>query len=183
MAAAIDLIDARGFAAASVDRIAQEAGTIKGTVLYHFKTKDAICAAVIAELYTRGAAFRAERQRDTESVRERLAHYLRTNLEFIQLHAVHVRAVQRILENAPGHREHIPDLLTPLAELLRDGQRAGEFARFDPVIAAAAIRALVDASAQYLANGGDTDIDHFFTEVMHFVDRATRAPATGNGEL
>ncbi len=175
VAAAIAVIDAEGFATASVDRIARQAGTIKGTVLYHFKTKDAICEAVVAALYAEGASFMTRRKQDVESARERLTTYLRSNLEFIDAHATHVRAVQRIIENAPHHRDHIPDSVASLSELLAAGQHSGEFARFDPSIAAGAIRAIIDASAYHLANGNnvDVDVDHFFSEIMQFIERAT----------
>jgi TetR/AcrR family transcriptional regulator len=173
VSAAIAVIDAKGFAAASVDRIALQAGTVKGTVLYHFKTKDAICAAVVAALYAQGASFMADRTQDTGPAGERLSIRLRSNLEFICAHVTHVRAVQRIIENAPQHRERIPDLVEPLSELLAAGQLSGEFAEFDPVIAAAAIRAIIDASAYHLANASDADVDHIFSEIIQFVGRAT----------
>ncbi|MEC3919235.1 TetR/AcrR family transcriptional regulator [Nocardia sp. CDC160] len=173
VAAAISVIDSDGFAAASVDRIASEAGTIKGTALYHFKTKDAICEAVIAALYEQGGSFMTSRLQDTESVGTRLATDLRSNLEFICAHAAHVRAVQRIIENSPQHRDHVPDSITPLSELLTAGQRSGEFTLFDPLIVAGAIRALIDASAYHLANSNDVDVDHFVSEIMQFVERAT----------
>ncbi|RDI66947.1 TetR/AcrR family transcriptional regulator [Nocardia pseudobrasiliensis] len=173
VAAAIAVIDNEGFAAASVDRIARQAGAIKGTVLYHFKTKDAICEAVVTALYAEGAAFKARHAQNTGPASERLARSLRSNLEFICTHATHVRAVQRIIENAPHHRDRIPDLVEPLSHLLAEGQRSGEFARFDPLIVAAAIRAIIDASAYYLANSDDVDIDHIFSEVVQFIQRAT----------
>ncbi len=179
MAAAVAVIDGDGFAVASVDRIARQAGTIKGTVLYHFKTKDAICEAVIAALYERGGSFMTDRLQGVESVRTRLATYLRSNLEFICAHAAHVRAVQRIIENAPRHRDRIPDSVRPLSELLAEGQRTGEFVQFDPVIAAGAIRAIIDASAHYLANYSEVDVDQFFSEILQFVERATAGTHTG----
>jgi AcrR family transcriptional regulator len=58
---AIRVIVRDGLAAASVERIAGEAGTSKGTALYHFGDKEAILAAVVAELYTKGRAAMTER--------------------------------------------------------------------------------------------------------------------------
>ncbi|NKY88152.1 TetR/AcrR family transcriptional regulator [Nocardia veterana] len=173
VAAAIVVIDTEGFAAASVDRIARQADTIKGTVLYHFGTKDGICAAVVDALYAQGAAFMAQRTPDTGPAGERLTARLRANLEFIRAHAAHIRAVQRILENAPHHRARVPDLVEPLAELLAAGQRSGEFAAFDSLVAAAAIRAIVDATASYLAHTDAADIDHLLSEIVRFIERAT----------
>jgi TetR/AcrR family transcriptional regulator len=45
IAATIGLVAARGYAAASLSQIAQAAGVTKGTVVYHFASKDAVLAA------------------------------------------------------------------------------------------------------------------------------------------
>ncbi|RFU42790.1 TetR/AcrR family transcriptional regulator [Actinomadura logoneensis] len=45
--AAIELIAERGFAAASVDRIAERAGVAKGTVYYNFGSKNALFTALL----------------------------------------------------------------------------------------------------------------------------------------
>ena len=50
IAAAIAVIGRDGYAVASIERIAQQAQTSKGTVLYHFGTKAAVCDAVVASL-------------------------------------------------------------------------------------------------------------------------------------
>src|SRR5215470_6669436 len=83
VAAAIGVIHRDGYAAASIERIAKEAATSKSTVLYHFKTKEAINAAVVRLLFDNGAAYMTERILAEESRRERLRAYLSSNLRFI----------------------------------------------------------------------------------------------------
>ncbi|MCP2335107.1 TetR/AcrR family transcriptional regulator [Actinomadura rupiterrae] len=57
--AAIELIAERGFAAASVDRIAERAGVAKGTVYYNFGSKNAMFTALLEYGVERfGAALR-----------------------------------------------------------------------------------------------------------------------------
>jgi AcrR family transcriptional regulator len=76
--------DREGYAAASIERIAKEAGTSKSTVLYHFKTKEAINRSVGQLLSENGAAYMTERIMAVDSSRERLqAHYLSSNLRFV----------------------------------------------------------------------------------------------------
>src|SRR5215467_12079979 len=93
--AAIAVLDRDGFAAASIDRIAMEAGTSKGTVLYHFKTKEAMYESVVAALYEAGAAYMTERILAAPGFRPKLHAYLNSNLQFIADNAAHVRAVHR----------------------------------------------------------------------------------------
>jgi AcrR family transcriptional regulator len=76
--------DREGYAAASIERIAKEAGTSKSTVLYYFKSKEAINRSVGQLLSENGAAYMTERIMAVDSSRERLqAHYLSSNLRFV----------------------------------------------------------------------------------------------------
>ncbi|BCK56155.1 hypothetical protein NWFMUON74_39270 [Nocardia wallacei] len=63
--------------------------------------------------------------------------------------------------------------------MLAAGQRSGEFAAFDPVVAAAAVRAIVDATASYLAHTDAADIDHLLSEIVRFIERATASTRDG----
>src|SRR3954454_13216427 len=99
VAAAIAVLNGEGYAATSIDRIAKAADASKGTVLYHFKSKEALDEAVVRLLYDNGAAYMADRVRVETSYRDRLRAYLSANLRFIAENAAHVKAVHRILEN------------------------------------------------------------------------------------
>lgn len=60
LAAAVRVLSADPGGAATVDRVAGEAGCAKGLVHYHFKTKDALFAAAAAQIWAeRGKAWRA----------------------------------------------------------------------------------------------------------------------------
>lgn len=170
--AAIAVLSDEGYATASIERIAKVAGASKGTVLYHFKTKEAVDEAVVRLLYDNGAAFMAERITAVESARDRLRAHLSSNLRFIAENTAHVRAVQRILQNT-GFRIEVPDGVAPLRDLLRSGQRSGEFGDFDPHLMAMAARALVDASSFHFTAHPDLDVEHYIAEAVQLFDKAT----------
>ncbi|SCW76594.1 transcriptional regulator, TetR family [Paenibacillus tianmuensis] len=172
VSAAIIVINREGCAAASVDRIAKEAETSKSTVLYHFKTKEAIYDEVVTTLYQTGAAFMTERIMAVETCRDKLCAYLSSNLHFIAEHAAHVNAVHRIIENG-GLKNDGTDAITPLATLLSSGQKAGEFGSFDPVVMALAIRSVVDGASFYFTTHPDLDLEHYINEAIQLFDKAT----------
>lgn len=171
VAAAITVIDRDGYAAASIERIAKEAATSKSTVLYHFKTKEAINEAVVRLLFDNGAAYMTERIMAVASRRDRLRTYLSSNLRFIADNAAHVNAVHRIVQNSGF--DVGADAVSPLRQLLVAGQEAGEFGSFDPEVMALAIRAIVDAASFYFTAHPDLDIDHYIAEAVQLFDRAT----------
>jgi AcrR family transcriptional regulator len=171
--AAVEVINADGYAAASVERIARRAGTSKGTVLYHFGSKRGIDEAVVAALYDAGATLMAEQLRAAGTSREKIRTYLDANLRFVADHVAHVAAVQRIFLGAGPVGELDDDATGPLARILADGQAAGELDDFDPELMALAIRAVVDRAAFRLVERPDTDLDHYVTETVRLFDAAT----------
>jgi AcrR family transcriptional regulator len=170
--AAIAVLNSEGYAAASIDRIARAAAASKGTVLYHFKTKEAVNEAVVRLLYDNGAAYMTERITAVESYRDRLRAYLSSNLRFIADNAAHVNAVHRILENA-GSGIEVPDGVAPLRHLLASGQQHGEFGQFDPEVMALAIRAIVDAASFHFTAHLELDTEHYITQTVQLFEKAT----------
>jgi AcrR family transcriptional regulator len=165
-------MDRDGYAAASVERIAKQAATSKSTVLYHFKSKEAINQAVVRLLYDNGAAYMTERIMAADSSRERLRAYLASNLRFIAENATHVKAVHRILENA-GFQVDAADAVRGLQRLLTAGQEGGEFGSFDPEVMALAIRAVVDGASFHFTAHPDLDVDHYIDQAVQLFDKAT----------
>jgi AcrR family transcriptional regulator len=170
--AAIEILDAEGYAAASVDRIAKAAGTSKGTVLYHFKTKEAIYQEVVAALFRSGAAYMTEQVMAAPGYRGKLRAYLGSNLRFIADHTAHVNAVHRIQENLGPPSENA-GAVEPLTRLLASGQQSGEFGSFDAEVMALAIRAIVDGASFYFTANPGLDVDHFIDQATQIFDKAT----------
>jgi AcrR family transcriptional regulator len=173
IAAAVVVIDRDGYAAASIDKIAKEAGTSKGTVLYHFKTKEAVNAAVVRALFEQGGAYMTRHIMAVEGHRDMLRAYLASNLRFIAEHAAHVNAVHRIHDNV-GQLIDGGEAVAPLQRLLAAGQTAGAFGAFDPEVLALSIRALVDAASYFFTAHPDVDVEHYIDEVVQLFDRGTR---------
>jgi AcrR family transcriptional regulator len=173
IAAAIAVIDRDGYAAASIDKIAREAGTSKGTVLYHFKTKEAVNEAVVSLLFESGAAYMTRHIRAADNRRDKLRAYLTSNFRFIAEHAAHVNAVHRIQENA-GIQVDGHEAVAPLRQLLAAGQESGEFGAFDPEVMALAIRAIVDGASFHFTAHPDIDIEHYIDEAVQLFDKATK---------
>lgn len=110
-----------------------------------------------------------------------LRAYLEANLTFI---AAHPRDVSAVVEVVGNHRDTDGELvfdaaresttLTPLMQLFRDGQSAGEFREFDPRVMAIAVRRVVDGfSREYLAHP-EMDVAAFTAEVVALFEHATR---------
>jgi AcrR family transcriptional regulator len=171
LAAAITVLDREGVTAASVDRIAKEARTSKGTVLYHFKTKEAIYQAVVEALFREGGAYMTERIMAVPSRPGKLREYLASNLRFIAEHREHVSAVHKI-QDGYGTGDH-PDAVSPLTQLLISGQTAGEFGVFDATMMALAIRAVVDGASYYYGAHPELDTEHSIREVIQLFEKAT----------
>jgi AcrR family transcriptional regulator len=170
--AAVTVLDRDGFAAASIDRIAAEAATSKGTVLYHFKTKEGMYESVVAALYEAGTAYMTERILAAPTFRGKLRAYLSSNLTFIAANAAHVRAVHRIIQGT-GVQIDDPTAVSGTRTLLAAGQAAGEFGRFDPEVMALTIRAIVDGASFHFTEHADLDIAHYIDEVVQLFDKAT----------
>lgn len=173
VAAAIRVIVRDGLAAASVERIAVEAGTSKGTALYHFGGKDAILAAVVADLYVEGRVSMTERVEAEPSVPRRLRAYVESNLRFVAEHGDHVIAAQRIV-NVAGV-EAPEDGVAELRLMLDAGQHEGTLPPFDAEVAARTIRITIDAVSYYLPEVDASRIDHLIGEMVAFILRSIGA--------
>ena len=159
-----------------MERIAVEAGTSKGTALYHFANKEEIYAGVINTLFDAGRAYMVEHILAATTPRERFVAYVESNLRFIVDNVEHVVATQRIAQHLGD--VDLDEAIPPLRELLAAGQQDGSFADFDTDIVAHAIRALIDAAAFYLTDHLDLDGDQFVAEGVALMLRTVGATGT-----
>jgi AcrR family transcriptional regulator len=169
--AAIAVLSQGGFAAASVERIAREAATSKGTVLYHFGSKEGVLEEVVRALYEEGGAHMTKRIMAASGARARLHAYLDSNLRFIASRPRHITAVHRILENQSTDAED--DTVGPLRAMLTAGQESGELGTFDAEVVALMIRAIMDGASFYFSAHPNLDLDRHIAEVIRVFDCAT----------
>ena len=169
--ATIIVLDQEGFAAASVERIAQVARATKSTVLYHFDTKDAIYHEVVRILLEQAQAALTKTRDPASPAAEQLRTYLDLHLRFIAVHAAHVNAVRQILMNQSADYQ-LPDSTTEIRQILTNGQVFREFGEFDADVMAMVIRSIIDG---FSAHWGDAaTLDHRIDEIVALFARATK---------
>lgn len=176
--AAIDTIAELGYGNASFARIAKRAGISSTRLIsYHFDDKAELVRAVVGAVLTEAAEHMGKRLRAASGRVELLTAYIESNLEFIAEHPTAIRAVVEIAAAArtedgtplvrPGD---VDDPIARLAAMFREGQDAGEFRVFDPVVMAVTLRAAIDAAA----NTPDLDPHAYAAELVALFTHAVR---------
>jgi len=188
VAAAIDTIAELGYAQASFAQIARRAGlSSTGLISYHFASKDELIEQVVEEVVTAGAAFTAPRIEAAVGAGRKLRAYVEDNLEFMASHPAHIVAVAQVFSALPPDRSgQAPPYaawhelgIAHLEEMLREGQRAGEFGRFSARVMAITIRAAIDAVGYRLAGDPEMDLRADARELSALFARATASSGTG----
>ncbi|AWH92487.1 TetR/AcrR family transcriptional regulator [Dietzia lutea] len=148
--ATIDLVAARGHAAASLSRIAAAAGVAKGTVIYHFVSRDAVLDAaydhVLALLIEQVAA-----QVEDADPSRAPAVYVRAMIAHLSAHPAHARTLEQagLAAAASGEPSRPPgrSRWEPLAQLIGEATSSSDPAPGPSDIRTAAILAggMIDA--------------------------------------
>lgn len=137
IAAATELFADRGFGGASVQDIADAAGTHKTTVLYHFATKEALYEAVLDEALGRIAAVMQEFLAG-ELNRPRVAYLLDQIHAFFAEHLALPRLLQReLLESANPDaylQRFVEPIYMPALRSLEEARAAGRMRDVDPAL-------------------------------------------------
>ncbi|WP_262840546.1 TetR/AcrR family transcriptional regulator [Sphaerisporangium corydalis] len=172
--ATIEVLAERGYTGTTFDAICGHAGlSSKRLISYHFASKDELLADVVAKVLTDAAAYMHPRIVAAGGPREKLATYIRSNVEFIAANPVQIRAVQQIAFNSAPAPDGSDDMaLALLAELFEQGRRAGEFRDFDARLMAMSLRATIDTVAARLLAGLDATVAA--EELVTTFDLATR---------
>ena len=178
---AIDTIAELGFANASVDQIAKRVGVSKGVITYHFPNKDEIVDAVVKKVTAAGRAYMEPRIMAETSATGRLQAYIVSDLEFIDANRKALIALVEIAmsaRRADGNlvigAEMLAGRVASLEELLRAGQRAGEFRRFNTRVMALTIIQAIDGVPPLLARRLDLDVRLHAKELATMFALATR---------
>jgi TetR/AcrR family fatty acid metabolism transcriptional regulator len=178
---AIDTIAELGFAKASVDQIAQRAGVSKGVITYHFPNKEEIVDGIVETVGTAGRAYVMPRIVAETTAAGRLRAYIEAHLEFFDAYRKPLIALVEIAmsaRRADGRLVIGPDSLArraaDLEELLRAGQRSGEFRRFNTRVMALTILHVLDGVPPMLARGPRLDVKLHARELATIFALATR---------
>lgn len=185
VAATIEAIAELGYRQASFARIAERAGLSSTRLIsYHFDGKDDLIRAVVADVYTRIGGFMAQRMAGCPDARTALLTYISSLIEFIAANRAAMQALGSIfLEHRfeDGGRSYESaderDVLGHIEEILRAGQRSGEFRDFDAFVMAATVQRSIDGLPFLLQTRPDLDLGLCARELSTLFDHATRAEA------
>jgi AcrR family transcriptional regulator len=176
--AAIATIADVGFRNASFAQIARRAGlSSTGLISYHFRSRGELILQVVEQVVAAIGTHMARRLGSVASPAAALRTYIEGNVEFIGAHRQQMKALLEIFLN--GGFDYGPEMdqavISPIEQILRDGQRAGEFRSFDPKVMATLVQRAVDGLPFLLAAEPDLDVQAYGTEVATTFDLATRA--------
>lgn len=178
---AIQALAEEGYGRASLGRIAERAGVSKSVIVYHFGGKDEVLRQVVAEVFDTAAEAVAPLVQAEPNAAGRLEAYLRARVGFLGTHRDHMLALFEIWINFRGEDGSLvlgePDAestVDAIEQILRDGQRSGEFTKFSTAVMAMAIRQAVDGVLLQLRVDPGLDLDASARELVALFDRATR---------
>jgi AcrR family transcriptional regulator len=176
--AAIETIAEAGYRGATFARITRQAGlSSTGLISYHFSGRDELIGEVVARVIGDIGAFMAQRMAGVTGPSAALRAYIEGNAEFTAAHRDEMKALLEIFLNGglPYDTDTEQAALSPVEEILRAGQRSGEFRAFDPAVMATMIQRAVDGLPFLLAARPDLDVAADAPEVVTTLGLATRA--------
>ncbi|WP_052056876.1 TetR/AcrR family transcriptional regulator [Rhodococcoides fascians] len=183
VAATIEVIASEGYRAATFHAIAARAG-IKSTrtISYHFAGRDELIEAVVDSVLATVRSFMSGRSAGPfDSAGDALESAIRTTVALNSAHGSSMQALMSIfLEHHPegGWASYGPAeesaAMSPIQQILTDGQSAGEFTEFDTSIMAATVQRSLDGIAYLLRTHPDLDLEHYADELVATFRRATR---------
>jgi len=179
----IEVIAESGYGQASFARIAEHAGLSSTRLIsYHFAGKGELIAAVAGEVMASVGAFMAERRQQLEQGEQhgaaaQLRAYIEGVVAYVDSHQPQMKALTEILLAGTLDYDAHTDrrVVSPLEQILRDGQASGEFRDFDPVVTATAIQRAIDALPFLLASTPDLDCEHYAHELVTLFELGTRS--------
>ncbi|WP_044641452.1 TetR/AcrR family transcriptional regulator [Risungbinella massiliensis] len=129
--AAVEVFSHSGFDQAKVDEIAQKAGVAKGTIYYHFRSKEELFLGMISEGLEKLVDFVERNIQTSDDPIVQLEQVVRAQLLFFSENA---KLAKIILQEAFGTKErqqefrhHVRDYLRLIEGLLEKGQAQGVF--------------------------------------------------------
>jgi len=153
----------KGFGAASINTIVEAADVTKPTVYYHFKNKEGLFSALVAESYDRCYEHRRGAVDETLSVAEQIEQVIAADFDFCLRQPELVRFLLAQTFNLPGESENdLTEIHYRDYEFFRDlierGNASGEFVCPDTLSAALALQGIIDINiVSFLKMNHDPD--------------------------
>ena len=178
VSAAITTIAADGYRNASLAQIAKRAGlSSTGLISYHFAGKDELIGEVVRTIVADIGGYMAGRMAGARGAAGALRAYIEGNIDFIATHPEQMKALMDIFLGggfAYGAASE-NTAVSPLEDIFRSGQAAGELRNFDPAVMAILVQRAVDGLPFLLGIRPDLDVAAYKREVVMTFDLATRA--------
>lgn len=179
---AIATIAELGCAGASFVQIAKRAGLSSTRLIsYHFAGRDELMNEVARKVLADFFAFVHPRVEAQTTAAGRLRAFVEANVDFMRAHRTYLQVLVDILGSAGGAGGASTQAssiaasdLAAIEELLREGQRDGEFRQFDTRVMAVAVLALRNAVIGRLAADPDLDLEPYRRELVTLIELATR---------
>jgi TetR/AcrR family transcriptional regulator, fatty acid metabolism regulator protein len=185
LGAAVKVFAAKGFHAARVGDVAEEAGVAYGLVYHYFSSKDELLETIFRSTWTdmlaRVREVEASGVSATEAVRQVTALLLRTWRRDPDLVRVLVREVTRS-QHVQQEIKEIAEAMEALENIVRRGQETGEFRpELDPRLAAVVFYGAFDEVLTSWVLGQlpdrDEDIERAERDVVALLTGGLRAPS------
>ena len=179
---AAEAIAELGYAEASMAEIARRAGVAKSVVSYHFADKEELMGEVLRTALATYAEFMKPRMAVAATAFDKLRAYVTGTAGYIVEHRSLHLAVIEIAFNATSADGRPLVATMPLRapepsveEILRAGQRDGEFREFDVDVVGGVVRsAVTHAMVMRLRGDPGTDIGAFAEELVRLFDLGVR---------
>jgi len=178
---AIETIAELGYEHASLAEIAKRARVSKSAILYYFADKDELIGQVVTAVYTAAGEYMLPRLEQEKTARGALQQFILTNIQFIAANFREVQAVMEIVSSArtPEGRPRydvrgLEESMSGIEEMLRWGQKNGEFRKFSVPVMAVALRTAIDALGPRMLAYPDLDPEEYGAELATMFDLATR---------
>jgi len=179
--ATIRVLAREGFPAASLSRIAREAGISKSIISYHFAGKDALFAEVFAHVAESAGAYITPFLEQAGDPAGQIAAYIEHQIAYMAGHRDALLAIGMLALNLDG-AEGGPDYIAAsaaeeravLVSLIEAGQQAAQFRLFDPQVMAAVISKAIESALSEWAWRPETDLTAYASELVQLFSRAMR---------
>ncbi|WP_369902331.1 TetR/AcrR family transcriptional regulator [Bacillus manliponensis] len=182
--AAIQTLDEIGYVKASLAQIAKRAGISTALISYHFADKNDLMNHLLMHLVENSTSYILEGTKQQTTAREKLHAFIATSLAYQSTHPMRNTALVEIVfnartpENVPyyklGDEEEEP-LINELKNILRTGQKNGEFGTFHVSVMANMIQGAI---GEYMLNTTivqEVDFETYSNELITIIDRTVKA--------
>lgn len=174
----VELVAAHGYAACSLQRIADAAGITKGAVIYHFASKNAVIRAAYDAVIEAVTGRVAAAVRLAPGPAAAVDAYVESMIGHMAENPTHVRMLVEALAPAAdtGVRDDpaSPDRQRALADLITAAVAAGEYrADLEPVTLAVIVHGAIDAVVAQTLTRPDFDLTAAAASVLEVLHRAT----------